>query len=118
MDVERSSMRGIPLLVLQGEIGHEDCPRLRHALEDAVGQGADRLLLDLSAVPYIDGGCLGMIWVIAESVAAHGWTGIIGANDDIQRLLRLVGVDRDDTFRLFATRRDARASLEPSYTHV
>jgi LDH2 family malate/lactate/ureidoglycolate dehydrogenase len=35
----------------------------------------------LGRVAYIDSGCLGLMWVIVESVVEHGWMGIIGALD-------------------------------------
>lgn len=117
MDIELSSLRGVPLLRFRGEIGNECCPRLRRALEDALPPGADRLLLDFSAVLYIDGGCLGLMWVIFESVAEPGWLGIIGANEHIQRLIQVVGFQSDDTFRLFSTQEEAERALDLSYVH-
>ena len=115
MDIERSNIAGIPLLLLAGEIGHEHAPRLRQALEAAVGEGTNRLLLDLSAVPYVDSGCLGLVWVIVESVAEPGWVGIIGANEDIRRIFQMVGLEDGETFRFYASQREARQALEPSY---
>jgi anti-anti-sigma factor len=111
MDVAQTTLRGIPLLVLAGEIGHEQSPRLRRALEETVSTGGDRLLVDLSAVPYVDSGCLGLMWVIVESAAKPGWMGIIGANEHIQRMFQEVGFRNGDTFRLFSTREEAERAL-------
>jgi len=118
MDVELSSLRGVPLLRFWGEISNECCPRLRRALEGALQPGAHRLLLDFSAVPYLDGGCLGLMWAIFESVAEPGWLGIIGANEHIQRLIRVVGFQSDDTVRLFSTQEEAERALDLSYAYV
>ena len=112
MDVELSSLRWVPLLRFRGEIGNESSPRLRKALEDALPPGVNRLLLDFSAVPYIDGGCLGLVWAIFKSIAEPGWLGIIGANEQIQRLVRIIGLERDDTVRLFSTRKAAERQLD------
>jgi anti-sigma B factor antagonist len=111
MDVAQTTLHGIPLLTLAGEIGHEHSPRLRRALETAVDQGTGRLLLDLSAVPYIDSGCLGLIWVIVESVDKPGWLGVIGANQHIRRLFQAVGFEDGQTFRLFSTLQEAECAL-------
>jgi len=111
MDVAQTTLHGIPLLTLAGEIGHEHSPRLRRALEAAVEQGAGRLLLDLSAVPYIDSGSLGLIWVIVESLDTPGWLGVIGANEHIRRLFQAVGFEDSVTFRLFATLQEAERAL-------
>jgi anti-anti-sigma factor len=111
MDVAQTTLRGIPLLVLTGEIGHEQSPRLRRALEKTVGSGGDRLLVDLSDVSYVDSGCLGLMWVIVESVARPGWMGIIGANEHIQRMFQEVGFRNGDAFRIFSTRAEAELAL-------
>ena len=58
------------------------------------------------------------MWVIFESVAEPGWLGIIGANEHIQRLIRVVGFESDDTFRLFSTQEEAERALDLSYAHV
>jgi anti-anti-sigma factor len=107
MDVSTSNLYGVPLLVLAGEVGHESCPDLRRTLEGVLGDGVDRLLLDFTAVEYIDSGCLGLLWAIFRSVVGHGWMGVIGANTDIRRILSVVGFVEDGTFRLFDARADA-----------
>jgi anti-anti-sigma factor len=121
VEVELSSLRGTPLLRFQGEIGNESRPRLRLALEAALRQGTERLLLDLSAVPYIDGGCLGLIGVMFEDVAELRWLGIIGANAHIERLFWVMGFEKDDALRFFPTPEDAKMHLasncHPSAIH-
>ena len=111
VDVTTSTLYGVPLLVLAGEIGHESCPELRRTLEEVLHEGVHRLLLDFSKVEYIDSGCIGLMWALFRSVAAHGWMGVIGATADIRRILSIVGFVEDSTFRLFASRADAEFAL-------
>ena len=111
MDLTTSTLQGVPMLVLAGEIGHESCPELRRILEEILPGGADRLLLDFSEVASIDSGCLGLMWTLFKSFAGHGWLGVIGANADIRRILSVAGLVEDDAFRLFATRADAEHAL-------
>ncbi len=111
MQLTTSSLRGVPLLVLAGEIGHENCPELRRIFEDMLHEGIDRFLLDLSEVEHIDSGCIGLIWVLFNAVAGHGWIGVIGANTNIRRILSVAGLVEDGTFRLFAEQTDAEFAL-------
>ena len=111
MDVSTSTLNGVPLLILAGEIGHESCPELRRALESVLVEGVDRLLLDFTAVPYVDSGCIGLLWAVFRSFAGHGWMGVIGADKNIRRILSVVGLVEDDTFRLFDARADAKRAL-------
>lgn len=111
IDVTTSTLHGVPLLVLAGEIGHESCPELRRTLENVLNEGVDRLLLDFSKVEYIDSGCIGLMWALFNSVAGHGWMGVIGANANIRRVLSVVGFAEDSTFRLFPAQTDAELAL-------
>src|SRR5450759_4186671 len=111
MDLSTSTLNGVPLLKLAGEIGHESCPELRGALEGVLVESVDRLLLDFTAVAYIDSGCIGLLWAVFRSFAGHGWMGVIGADNNIRRILSVVGLVEDDAFRLFDARADAKRTL-------
>src|SRR5665648_1198714 len=111
MAVNTSTLHGVPLLVLAGEIGHENCPELRRTLERTLHEGVDRLLLDFSKVEHIDSGCIGLMWALFRSVEGTGWMGLIGANANIRRILSIVGFVEDDTLRFFAARADAALAL-------
>ena len=58
------------------------------------------------------------MWAIFESMAEPGWLGMIGANEHIQRLIRVVGLESDDTVRLFSTEEEAERALDVSYACV
>ena len=68
-----TSMHGVPMLVLAGEIGHESCPELRRVLESLLQEAGDRLLLDFHAVEYIDSGCIGLI-----GPSSRAWWAMVG----------------------------------------
>jgi anti-sigma B factor antagonist len=68
------------------------------------------LILDLSAVPYVDSAGLGAL--IAAHVAAHRNSrrlGIVGINKQIQALMDMTHVTQ--VFRCFATVAEAEAAL-------
>ena len=106
-----TSMHGVPMLVLAGEIGHESCPELRQVLGSLLPEASNRLLLDFHAVDYIDSGCIGLMWALFQSFVGHGWMGVIGANTNVRRVLSTCGFTEDDTFRLFDTRADVELAL-------
>ena len=106
-----TSMHGVPMLVLAGEIGHESCPELRRVLETLLEEADNRLLLDFHAVDYIDSGCVGLMWALFQSLVGRGWMGVIGANMNVSRILSVCGFTEDDTFRLFETRAAVELAL-------
>ena len=111
MQLTTSSLQGVPLLILAGDVGHENCPELRRIFEDMLHDGIDRFLLDLSEVEHIDSGCIGLMWVLFNAVAGHGWIGVIGANANIRRILSVAGLVEDGAFRVFAAQADAEVAL-------
>lgn len=113
MQVATSQLRGVPLYTLQGEIDHTMAETLRAALEQGLEcRGAACLLIDLSAVDYIDsGGLAAILWAMRE-LRERGWLGVIGPNADILRLLEIVGLTIDGGLRVFSDEREAERALE------
>jgi anti-sigma B factor antagonist len=58
-------------LTLRGELDLDSAPRLRRAVEDAVGRGRNRFSIDAAAVTFIDSSGL-MVLLNARSELADG----------------------------------------------
>jgi anti-anti-sigma factor len=81
------------------------------AFDEALGGGAQVVLLDLSEVSYIDSGGLSVLFSVARRLRPDGWLGVIDPNPNIRRLLELVGLLVDPSFRVFADRQTAEREL-------
>lgn len=84
---------GWTIVAVQGEVDISGAPRLRDAILQAVGSGVQRLVLDLSAVPFIDSTGLGVL------VAAHkrltstgGELRVVGSPEAVLRTVRATGL--------------------------
>ena len=111
MDVATTSLKEVPLLEAKGDIDHNSCEVIETALNKALDAGARVILLDLSQASYIDSGGLSVIFSAARRLRPDGWMGVISPNDNIRRLLELVGLSIDPSFRLFGERQEAEAAL-------
>jgi anti-sigma B factor antagonist len=52
---------GIPVVRVVGEVDLHTCPELRGALQRLTEEGRTRIVLDMSAVPYVDSAALGVL---------------------------------------------------------
>ena len=99
------------LVVAHGEVDLATVSRLRDAVSDHLSQGRTRLLLDLSAVTFIDSTGLGVI--VGAAKKAYGLGGsleLVCDNPRILRLLTITGLAR--SFPVHATLADAGADAE------
>lgn len=82
------------LVIVAGELDLETAPHLRSAVDSEFERSqATCLLLDLSAVGFLDSSGLGAILGRYRTVsAAGGRMGIAGARDPVRRALRLSGI--------------------------
>jgi anti-anti-sigma factor len=87
------------------------------AFDQVLNAGSTVVLLDLTQVTYIDSGGLSVLFSATRRVRESGWLGVIGPNANIRRLLELVGLYADPSFRSFDDRRAAEAAL-PEATEV
>ena len=110
MDIRVVSLGGTPLLEAEGDIDHATCGDLEGALHKTLDAGASVVLIDLTAVHYIDSGGLSVIFSALRRIGQGGWLGIIGPNSNIMRLLELVGLKADPRLRVFADRQAVDAT--------
>jgi anti-sigma B factor antagonist len=106
MEISQVSLCGIPLLRVAGDIDHSASPVFYEAVQTSLALDGGRLLLDLSACPYLDSGGLGVILIAHREVRGRGWLGVVGPSPNIQRLFELVGLLAEESFIVFEDEED------------
>lgn len=73
MDIEVRSLGQVKLVKLRGRLNLGDAvDRLRETLDDLIGSGDIRILLDLSEVPWIDSSGIGLLVKLLTSAKQRG----------------------------------------------
>ena len=73
MDIELRSLGQVKLVKLRGRLTLGDAvDRLRDTLDDLMGSGDTRIVLDLSEVPWIDSSGIGLLVKILTSAKQKG----------------------------------------------
>jgi anti-anti-sigma factor len=86
---------GAVRLNLDGRLNMVAAPRLKEAIDEAVGAGTPRIVVDLSAVSFMDSSGLGaLIAGLKKARQASGDLRIAGVNDQVATVLRLTNLDR------------------------
>ena len=79
----------------EGRLTAPSVPKLRAALEDLVGAGSSRIVVDLSSTEFIDSSGLGaLIGGLKSARVAGGDLRIAGVTDAVRRVLKLTNLDR------------------------
>ncbi|WAX77465.1 STAS domain-containing protein [Streptomyces sp. KMM 9044] len=85
---------GIHVVTLHGEIDHDVEGIFRDALLGTAEAAPARIVADLSGVSFMDStGINILIATHLRTTQAQGWVRIAGAQQPIQRLLQVTGVD-------------------------
>jgi len=89
----REERAGAIVLVLAGELDLYNAAELRAALEEAIGSGARRIVVDMAEVEFVDSTALG---VLIEARAKVGENGLLLAapGTETRRTLEVSGLDR------------------------
>jgi anti-sigma B factor antagonist len=99
------------LLALAGELDLATVPALRGALQGALDQGATRLVIDLTAVTFVDSVGVGAILHGKRRLGPDGVLAVVIAPDTYARVIFDV-VGADAVVEVFSSREDAVARLE------
>ncbi|MFI7386264.1 STAS domain-containing protein [Streptomyces sp. NPDC049813] len=84
----------VSVLTVSGEIDHDTGAPLREALLDATIGEHPHVLLDLSAVTFMDSSGLNILLSAHRNATeAGGWLRLAGTNANVLRILQIVGVD-------------------------
>ena len=112
MEVLQSSLSGVPVLKVTGEVDHSTAPVLEESVQKALRVSGRRLFLDLADCPYLDSGGLSVLLFTLREVREKGWIGVIAPNPNLLRLFEITGLTTVPDFRVFASSAEAMAALE------
>jgi anti-sigma B factor antagonist len=96
----------VAVVELQGEVDIYSAPQFKEALLQGIDEGAQRVIVDLAKVTFIDSTALGVLVSGAKRVRPqNGTLDIVCADENITRIFEITGLDR--IFGIYATRDDA-----------
>ena len=103
-----SGAKGI--IALTGEVDIYTAPRFKESMLELLDGGVDKLVVDLSAVTFIDSTALGvLIGGLRRQRDAGGHMALVVATPAVERVLTITGLDR--VFDIYHTRAAALAAL-------
>jgi anti-anti-sigma factor len=87
-----------PSGILDGSSGLE----LRRTIDDMLRAGGRIILIDCTAIEFMDSAGLGALVVVLKQIrASGGWMSLCGINDQVKMLLELTNMKQ--VFEIFAT---------------
>ena len=107
MDIIETSLHGVPLLRVVGEVDLAIGSQLAEAAQRAMSSCGTHVLLDLELCPYLDSSGLNVIIGLVKEAGPRGWVAVIHSSRMVLRLLELVGLTACDNFRVFQSLEEA-----------
>ncbi|MGH2865087.1 MAG: anti-sigma factor antagonist [Solirubrobacteraceae bacterium] len=103
----------VVVLIASGELDYESCPLLRTSIFSHIGAGRRRLVVDLSAVSFIDSMGLGVLLGSAARLRASGGGALLVVceteNRRVPRIFDIAGVA--NVISLYRSREEALRAL-------
>ena len=112
MEVLESSLSGLTVLKVTGDLDHLTAAVFEQAVRQALSLNGTRLFLDLTHCPYLDSGGLSVLLYALREVRGKGWLGVIAPSRNVGRLFEITGLSADPDFRVFPDSTQAMAALE------
>jgi anti-sigma B factor antagonist len=110
IEEERPAGSSVVLFVLYGELDLHVAPELGDRLDNAVDEGAEYVVLDLTRVTFIDSMALGVLLRTHKRFRARdGELRLVVPSSDLRRIFEITLLDQ--VFALDATRREALAAF-------
>jgi anti-anti-sigma factor len=106
-----SQLAQVPLIAIEGECDHHSAEALQAVVAEALSTDPPAILLDLEKCTYIDSGGISVLLAAARQLRGRGWLGVLAPNENVRRLLEIVGLTLDAGFRVFDQRDDASRAL-------
>jgi len=95
MDLEKSIDGEVAVLRCTGRLNMSAAPGLRTAVDEIVGQGTSRIVIDLSDTSFVDCSGLGaLVGGLKSARQAGGDLRIAGAPEQVRTVLALTNLDR------------------------
>lgn len=107
-----SQLAQVPLIVIDGECDRGNTEALHAAVGEALSADPRAILLDLEKCTYIDSGVISVLLGAVRQLRGRGWLGVLAPNDNVRRLLEIVGLTVDAGFRVFDNPDDAALALK------
>jgi anti-anti-sigma factor len=113
MKIMESTIGGLPLIVIVGDLDQSSKQVVRDAVSGILGgpYPPQTLLFDLTDCTFIDSGGLSVLLYAVGQLPAGGWLGLIGASAGANRVLTYTGFLDHEKVRFFSSSSDAAASL-------
>jgi anti-sigma B factor antagonist len=95
LDVDTGQVGAASVLTLRGEIDVYTAPRLRQAIIDLVDGGADHIVVDMSAVDFLDSTGLGvLVGGLKRVKVKDGSLSIVTSQDKILKIFDITGLNK------------------------
>ena len=95
LSVTTSRQDDISVVTVAGEVDVYTAAQLRAVLDEEIGAGNARLVVDLDEVSFLDSTGLGVLVGRLKLVRNNsGWLRIVCSNDRILRVFRITGLDK------------------------
>jgi anti-sigma B factor antagonist len=79
----------------EGRLNMVSAPELREVVKDAIGNGRPRIVLDMSAVTFVDSSGLGsLVGCLKNAREAHGDLRLVAPGKQVTMVLQLSNLDR------------------------
>lgn len=114
MELSTSQLAGTPVIEIKGEIDHGNASALSSAIEGLLQSEQRIVLLDVSGVDYMDSGGISVLLSALRKLRDRGWLGLVGPNANVRRLIQIVGLSLDASFRVFDDPAAAERAVEES----
>lgn len=108
MELFETSLCGVPVLRVVGELDHATSPVLGEKAANALGADPGCIFFDLEACTYLDSGGVGVLLALLDQLRDRGWVGIMGANRQILRILEIVGLTSSEDLKVFSSAAEAQ----------
>ena len=113
MTADDAGYDDLAVLVVGGEIDYETSPELRERIAASIDGGGRRLVLDLSAVTFVDSTGIGVLAGAATRLdeVGGGSPAVVCRHPNVLQILEITGIDsvvslhrsRDDALSMLAT---------------
>jgi anti-sigma B factor antagonist len=109
--VEREmTSAGVAILSVHGDVDILSAPAFKHALLETIGDGSRQVIVDLTAVPFIDSTGLGVLVSGAKKARRDG-IAIVCDDTATRSMFEIVGFDR--LFAVHTSLGEALTALPP-----
>ncbi len=108
LTVQTSAVGDFTVVAVSGEVDIVTAPTLRQLLNQAIDDGGPRLVVDLTAVPFLDSTGLGvLVGRLKVARQAGGDLRLVLTSERLLRNFKITGLDT--VFKIFPTAKEATA---------